>query len=336
MLTTYRLDSDKTVILGTEQSTGITEILFPDVNYAANVHSMTITKKFDGQSKYRWEVMSVTHPSALETVIDLKPRIPSQPEVFLAQTHKRKRSVISALRKGTLVEVDYGFIPSVKKSCGTTRSNKRYPDLKQSGEMHKRRLAIVIKATGNRVQVVPISSKVPPINDRTCFELDFESVEKLVNYNDRDKNSYAICGMIETVSLTRILPPLARPIKAKGRQEPQRSEGYPHRLTPVDLNALDDALSVTMGMSDYRKLKRDYPALYSENESNKDEIEKLQQELDIATVALKAEQQKTQQYKALWNYSETQYMQFNPGVSEGDARAAIQAELVEWMALEDT
>lgn len=99
--------------------------------------------------------------------------------------------------------------------------------------MHKRRLAIVVKATGQRVQIVPISSNEPPVGDRTCFVLDRASLEKLTHYNDENKQSFAICSMIETISLTRIFPPLAKPIRDQGRQAAQRSDGYPHKLSKL-------------------------------------------------------------------------------------------------------
>ncbi|WP_127924225.1 MULTISPECIES: hypothetical protein [unclassified Pseudoalteromonas] len=183
MRITYFLDGTTTQ-LGSEGSEGITEVLYPDSNY--NSHEITITKMFEGYPHHRWQVITVDHPSESEISISLKPRITKATEVYLSQTHKHKKSVISNLQKGTLVEIDYGYIPSIKKSSGVLRSNKRYPDARQNGEMHKRRLAVVVNASGKRIQVVPISSNEPPIGDRSCFSLDKGSIEKLVHYNSKD------------------------------------------------------------------------------------------------------------------------------------------------------
>ncbi|HHG3339669.1 type II toxin-antitoxin system PemK/MazF family toxin [Vibrio parahaemolyticus] len=333
MRTTYCLHGT-TNELGREDCQGITEVLFPDINYEKNSHVITITKMFAGQPHYRWQVKSVDHPTADEIVIGLEPRIPSEPEVYLSQTHKVKRSVISQLRKGTLVEVDYGYIPSVKKHSGDTKSNKRYPDSRQSGEMHKRRLAIVVKASGSRVQIVPVSSNEPPAGDRACFELDRSSLEKLKHYNDKNKQSFAICSMIETVSLTRILPPLAKPIKKGGRQAAQRSDGYPHKLSKIDMQALDGALSVTVGIGDYQAIKDKNTELYLSNSSLKKSELALQERLDVIEAQLTEAQKNLRDHDALWNMIDVQYRQLYPTKSAEEISTMIREELEEWLMIE--
>ncbi|ENO2186942.1 type II toxin-antitoxin system PemK/MazF family toxin [Vibrio sp. 2art] len=334
MRTTYYLYGT-TDELGREECQGITEVLFPDINYEKNSHVMTITKMFVGQPHCRWQVKSVEHPKDDEINVYLEPRIPSEPEVFLSQTHKVKRSVISQLRKGTLVEVDYGYIPSVKKSSGDTKSNKRYPDSRQSGEMHKRRLAIVVKASGNRVQIVPVSSSIPPAGDRACFELDRASLEKLIHYNDENKQSFAICSMIETISLTRILPPLAKPIKKVGRQAAQRSDGYPHKLSKIDLKALDKALSVIVGISDYQEIKEKNSELYLSNSALKKSEAALQVKCEAFEAEIVKAQESLRDRDALWNMVEVHFRQLNPTKSEKEISAMIRSELEEWIMIAD-
>ncbi|MCR9577317.1 hypothetical protein NB501_17860 [Vibrio alginolyticus] len=335
MRTTYLLHSTKGE-LGREESQGITEVLFPDRNYEKNRHTFTITKMFDGQAHFRWEVVSVEHPAIDEIVIGLLPRISPEPEVYLSQTYKVKRNVISQLRKGTLVEVDYGYIPSVKKNCGYTSSNKRYPDSRQSGEMHKRRLAIVVKATGQRVQIVPISSNEPPVGDRTCFALDRASLEKLTHYNDENKQSFAICSMIETISLTRIFPPLAKPIRDQGRQAAQRSDGYPHKLSKIDMLALEKSLSTTVGMGDYRELKEKNSELYLSNSELRKSTEILQKKFDEMNEQLVEAQSKLRDFDALWNTLEVLYRQMNPTKSVDEVCEMIKVEMAEWNMIEDS
>tara|TARA_R110000765_G_scaffold425778_1_gene539570 strand:+ start:5112 stop:6122 length:1011 start_codon:yes stop_codon:yes gene_type:complete len=332
MLTIYLLHGT-TDELGREQSQGISEILFPDVNYVQNKHAITITKMFAGQQCHRWEVKSVDHPKANEIIIGLVPRIPRQPEIYLSQTHKVKRSVISLLRKGTLVEVDYGYIPSVKKCSGDTKSNKRYPDVRQLGEMHKRRLAIVVKASGARVQIVPISSSEPPIGDRACFEMARSSLEKLTHYNDKSKRSFAVCSMIETVALTRILPPLAKPVRKGGRQEPQRSDGYPHKLSNIDVQALDKALSVTVGIGDYNEIKVKNTELYLSNNTLNRSLVSLQEELDANKASLTEAQTKVSTHDALWNMIDVHYRQLHSTKSPKEVSDIINEELKMWIEI---
>ncbi|WP_166426202.1 hypothetical protein [Paraglaciecola sp. 20A4] len=332
MLTIYFLHGT-TDELGREQSQGISEVLFPDVNYVQNKHAITITKMFVGQQCHRWEVKSVDHPAVNEVKIGLIRRIPSQPEIYLSQTHKVKRNVISLLRKGTLVEVDYGYIPSVKKCSGDTKSNKRYPDVRQSGEMHKRRLAIVVKASGTRVQVVPISSNEPPIGDRACFEMARSSLEKLMHYNDQKKRSFAVCSMIETVALTRILPPLAKPVREAGRQAPQRSDGYPHKVSNIDIQALDKALSVTVGIGDYKEIKLKNTELYLSNSALKKRLVSLQEQLDANKASLDVAQTKVSTHDALWNMLEDHYRQLHSTKSHEEVSDIIKDELKVWIEI---
>lgn len=320
MTIAYRLGRDGT-ILGTENSTGITEVLFPDVNYFSN--PITITKMFEGHATHRWLVVAVSHPSVTEIIVDLSPRVPQEVEIYLAKTYQNKHSIISSLQKGIFVEVDYGHTHSVKKSCGATKSNKRYPDLKQIGEMHKRRLAIVVKASPNGIQIVPITSKRPSNSgDKSIFIVDPASTKNLVHYNSTSKTSYALCNMMETVSLNRILPPLAYPTKQGGRRAPERSTGYPHKLIATDKRLLDAALSTSMGFQDYLDLKTKYSTLYKENEQLSEQIKRL--ETDLTT-----ENKKTAQMEALWTLIEDHYRNLYANKTIVEIRSLIAQEIAE-------
>lgn len=319
MQTTYRLASNTSTILGVEESHGITEVLFPDINYFG--HTITITKMFSGYAGHRWKVVSVSHPSVTDIFVDLELRGINNDEIYLSQTYNQRNSVISNLHKGTLVEVDYGYIYSIKKQSGDTRSCKRYPDQKQSGEMHKRRLAIVIKASPSGIQIVPITSKIPSnAGDKSIFEVSSQSTQQLIHYNDTTKRSFALCGMIETVSLNRIFAPLAFPVVQKSRKGPERSTGYPNKLTKADKKCLDDALSSSIGFQDYPELKKKYPLIYTENEANKSEIIRLNS-------VLQNEKEKIVNYEALMTLVEEHYQQLYSHKSLREIQQMINEEL---------
>jgi uncharacterized protein YifN (PemK superfamily) len=326
----YVLGDGSKTELGRELSTGIAEILFPDVNYKANEHVITISKCFEGHLYYRWKVDAVEHPTINETIVTLSPR-DTLDEEYLSQTQKSKKNVISQLRKGTIVEIDYGFIPSVKKSCGATRSNKRYPDSRQLGEMHKRRLAIVVNASASRIQIVPISSQVPPSGDRSCFELERESLEKLIHYNDLKKRSFAICSMIETVSPRRILPPVAKPIKRSGKQEPHRSTGYPHKLSKVDTKYLDTALSVTVGIGDYLEIKQKNSELYREKADLKIAFNDSQTLLNDAQESSKQYKMEADKADALYDELEVMLTGLHPELDKNGIQGMIQEIIDGWI-----
>lgn len=299
MKTTYMLDDGSGAVLGEESSSGVSEVLYPDANFSD--HAMTITKKFDGQREYRWEVTGVVHTSFTDAIVMLRPRVQTLDEEYLLKTiiSGRARLMSVSVRKGTLVEVEFGYIHSVRKATGEHRSNKRYPDQAKKGEMHKRRLAVVIKANRDRVQVVPITSRVPSSPDPTSFEVSAESLQRLVDYNDPAKHSYVLCGMLQTISPARILPPKSID---HARKHVKRNVSYPSQLTPDDMKKLEVALSSAVGIGDYTQVRKERNTLRLEKQAGllrqqeqEREKEKLEQQLRL----LLAERDKLNIYKEL-------------------------------------
>lgn len=248
---TYLDSTNNRAVLGFEEAFSISELPYPAAERCQ--HVMTITKIFDGQDCHRWKVCSVHHPNPTDIEILLEPRKGAKYEVFLYKTIKNQRfNIQSSLRKGTLIEVDFGFIYSVKKASGLFGTCKRYVDQPSKGEMHKRRLAIVVKASRERVQVVPITSQTPlQADSHTSFALDNATLAPLINYNNPIKNSYAIAGMIQSVSPTRVLPP--RTLDRRGFAE--RDTRYRYRLSTPELQEFERCLANAVGLSDLLHLK---------------------------------------------------------------------------------
>jgi uncharacterized protein YifN (PemK superfamily) len=332
MLITYRLNSDTSIILGSETRSGIDEVDFPDINYFHN-HPITITKKFSSRNGYRWIVRSVQHPSKTEVIIDVEERSSVISEVYLTQTYKNNSSVISNLQKGVLVEVEYGYFSSIKKSCGDIKSIKRYPDFKQQGEMHKRRLAIVVNATNKFVQVVPITSQVPPnTGDKSIFEINPDSLKDLIDYNQIGKRSFALGSMIQTVSLARILPPLS---KAKSRTTivPERSVGYPYRLIGSDKKLLDSALSIAVKLNDYGEIKKKLSEEYLKNKELTDEIESLNNRITEQENAIKLLSDDARRHEAIIIMIEDHYRELHPHKTHEELRAFVENQIQENMGI---
>ncbi|WP_230371600.1 type II toxin-antitoxin system PemK/MazF family toxin [Paludibacterium denitrificans] len=131
----------------------------------------------------------------------------------------QKQILQAFLRPFHLVEVEYGHPMSIGKVTGEVKSNKRYPESFQLGSMPKRRLAIVLKATQRKatglVQVVPISSVQPSGHDQSCVEVT--DMIAPFGFSSYKKQCWAICGMVEHVSATRIFAP---EIDFGGRKHP--------------------------------------------------------------------------------------------------------------------
>lgn len=232
--------------LGSEEHEGITELLYPGAD--ENGHVISITKKFEGQPYYRWKVCGVLHSSPTQLEVVLSPRVEALKEEFLGQSLDDPRfNIAHSLSRGTLVEVDFGYIPSVKKSSGKIDSCKCYVDMPSKGEMHKRRLAVVIKANKSRVQVLPITSKTPSAAEQSSsFQLSSDTLKNLANYNDPAKSSYVIGLMIQTVSPTRILPPQVH-TRGPGSHV-KRDLRYPNKLSAGERQSLEKCLANAVGL----------------------------------------------------------------------------------------
>lgn len=251
-------------VLGKETYQGISEITFPDIDFRN--HPITITKKFSGNNCHRWIVKNIEHTDE-DIVMLLSPRENSSDEEFLRKTYKNHTNILSNLTTGTFVEVDFGYIYSTKKLNGNFGSIKKYPDLVNDGEMHKRRLCIVVKACSDHVQVVPVSSQEQNMSNQSISLISHDSLKDLVEYNKRDRNSYSLAHMIEAVSLNRVLPP-----KSRNKDGVYRNNKYSKRLTKPDFRKFNISLAYGVSLIDYVSMKEQYSKSYEENKSLKNAL----------------------------------------------------------------
>jgi len=251
----------ETTLLGKEVYFGISEAFLPDLY---NQAESFLVKKFSSKANYNWVVKSINqHESDSELFFDilLEANISRVPELYLHQTIKKTNQKVSrVLYLGTLVEVDYGFTQSIIKDK-EIKKTKRYPNVLQKNEMRKRRLAIVVKVlSDHRVQVVPVTSQDPK-GDISTFEISRETLDNLVFYGSSGKNSWALCNMLQTVSITRIIPPVTRKIERQKKTEVKpfvrnvRDESYKLKLTAHDRTNLLNTLLKTYSPDDYLDLK---------------------------------------------------------------------------------
>lgn len=249
-------DNDVLNHLGSETFDGISEALLPRHD---GKHFVFFVKKFSGLPTYRWFVERVESTAAAAGGCSYKvtlSKVFDSPPEYLLQTLKKTGKVINRIvHQGSLVEVDYGFIQAVGRSDGNIRSNKRYSDTRQSGEMHKRRLAIVVNVRRFSIQVVPITSNEPSNTDKTYFELESSTLSKLKFYGSSGKRSWAICGMIETVSPGRVLPPLSYYQKL-GHTQVGRDTQYGISLSKSEEKTLRDSLLHSIGVTNYQQVKQ--------------------------------------------------------------------------------
>lgn len=226
------------VQLGVESHQDIEEVLLPN-NPTAN-DPIFFTKKFQGNTEYRWEVKGVIqHPVAVPRtyIVTLRRRNQVGKKYYLknilaAQAHNAAR----VLHPWAIVEVEFGHSLTIGKENGNIRSGKRYADTIQHLSMPKRRLAIVIQVHLGRnelVQVIPISSKPPHAGDNTMVEV----TTCLTDMEHYQKPSWAVCSMIQTVTASRIMAPMV-----KNTSKPMRDTRFRNLVRGVVRATLKDAI----------------------------------------------------------------------------------------------
>ncbi|MGN6478688.1 hypothetical protein [Luteibacter sp.] len=240
-------ETDGAAVLGAEEMTDVESVSIPG-SFADRVF---VTRCFTGHAVTRWEVLSVVSllplpgtPVIVE--VRLRAHVPYPPEEYLGAVLAKSQGRPSHyLHRGKLVEVDFGHYAS---QVTTTKLRGRAgvdPDRLLPGEMHKRRLGVVVSVGKARVQVVPVTSVLPDATDRTAFELSHATLSKLQFYGGNGKRGFVLCGMVETVSVDRILAPET----ARGRGHAIRN--YRAVITRSELRALDVALTHGTGVCDY-------------------------------------------------------------------------------------
>ncbi len=158
--------------------------------------------------------------------------------------------------------------------------------------MRKRRLAIVVKVlSDHRVQVVPVTSQ-DPRGDVSTFQLSRDTLDDLVFYGNSGKDSWALCNMLQTVSTTRIVPPITKKVERQSKTAIKpyvrhvRNEQYKHKLSAHDRTNLTNALLKTFSSDDYLELK----------ETKRKYLELLR-EMEVERLANLAEREELEKYK---------------------------------------
>ncbi|HDL6874230.1 TPA: type II toxin-antitoxin system PemK/MazF family toxin [Yersinia enterocolitica] len=303
-------------LLGTKWIENIEEVLVP---ISKKSKPFFITMVFTNVLTSRWRVEYVLGIAKDVWGIWLTEKDISD-DMYLSSTLEIRgiKSAAQIVRKGTIVIVEYGHIyQSLNFRQGLLRST-RYPCSNQEGEMHKRRPAIVVSADTWGVKVVPITSVEPEGNtvNQSIFELETDSTKFISEFRPRSR-SFALCDMIQSVSYSRILPPLAQPYNGRSRTF-KRDIAYPRRLSKNDTDALEKGLLTTIGMA---ALKKKNDVLYAQNEKDKHAIANLTQQSEDATMQLSELRKRYAVLKSLYQ-----------GTSGTTSDPAVEDEIDEWIS----
>lgn len=234
-------------LLGQEVHTDIIEVLLPGYD----AHDIFMVKSFMGKDPLKWKVEDVIRVSDAGATpaqfrVVLQAAWDSSETFLFDLIQKGITTLAKALRPGTLVEVDFGFVQQVGCSDGGRIDTSRYIDTRMRGEMHKRRLAIVVAVADGLVQVVPTTSRQQPARDKTAFALSDESLSTLARYGKDGVKSWALCRRLQTVPTQRILPPMSL-YPRRGTVSRSRNNNYSEVLSAPDLLAFREALGHALG-----------------------------------------------------------------------------------------
>lgn len=263
-------NKSQTTSLGVVTLTGVDCFPIPNFKKYQNLY---LRKTFYGQATDHWKVIDFyvsfhcleKHPIF---TFELEAHSASFNEEYLSATLIKLRvSAKTLLKKGTLVEVDFGFIPTFTSLAGEVADQPTQWEVLQLGEMHKRRLAVVMSVGHKNVQVIPVTSKPVEASEKSAFEISNSTLQRLFFYGSSGKSSWALCGVPQTVSFNRVLPPVGSGLNLDKRS---RNTNYGIRLNKFERELMQNSLLHTIGS-----------ALAVEN--MKSDIEMLKKEIEHLT-----------------------------------------------------
>lgn len=224
--------------LGIETYSGLDEAFIPD--YKAHKHDVYIRRIFScSLSTELWKVehMHIAEPNASIFLTEQKA---SKSLGQLALNINKKPATLLPSQKYQLVEVEFGFQQNLMAKVGDRGKNTTYPAALMPGELHKKRPCIAISCSGDRVQVIPISTKGARHNLR-YLQINRGSFSKLARRYTTDSQGqpldcYAIIGLFQTVSVFRVYP-------MRSKDGSFSNDYNNHTLVPSDLTELKDKLA---------------------------------------------------------------------------------------------
>ncbi|WP_286071317.1 type II toxin-antitoxin system PemK/MazF family toxin [Stenotrophomonas sp. 57] len=228
-------------LLGREEHADIHGVAVPRLNGKVTI----CCKSFTGHAATRWQVMSVdshaaTSPALVKVVLQ---RHNASVKNLAETTSKGGVKLATLMHPGKLVEVEYGHIPQVVGSDGSLANNTSFYDMHLKGEMHKRRLAVVLSVGNGTLQVAPVTSKQGAASDPTRVRISPETLASLPFYANSGLNSWALCGMVTSVAFARVLPP-----NHAGPRGQSRDHSYPARVSSAERREIMLGVSHSVGM----------------------------------------------------------------------------------------
>lgn len=230
-ITVNFIDFDSGDSLGSVKRSNILETLIPA--FKTNTHNVFMNKRFSVRpDATKWKIEYIFHNDDI-TNIFIK-AIDGQPLSFAQYSETQSKSDSFYLRPFQIVDVDFGFHSNVNNIHGEIGKNKIYSSTILPGELHKKRPCIILSTDGSVAQVIPLTTSKRTSSDPKRVAISHESFKNLF-FRYREKDSFALIHMIQTVSANRIFPP-----KEKNGSYSRRYAA--HKLEINDQKAIEEKL----------------------------------------------------------------------------------------------
>jgi uncharacterized protein YifN (PemK superfamily) len=167
------------------------------------------------------------------------------------------------LKPYQIVDVEFGFYSELFDGHNAPQTNNRVGNGLIKGEMHKRRPCIVLREHRGCVQVIPLSTKIKLAHDPLNIEISPESFSSLAA-RYREKPSFALLNMIQTVSTHRVFPP-------RNTRSKYEHKYHQYKITQSDRDLIKTALAEQYNQDITSRIA----VLKTELEKNKQEKTKL-------------------------------------------------------------
>ncbi|WP_042150227.1 MULTISPECIES: hypothetical protein [unclassified Pseudoalteromonas] len=128
---------------------------------------------------------------------------------------------------------------------------------------------------------------------------------------------------------------MAIPIKKGKRQIAQRSDGYPHKLAKVDMQALDKALGVTVKMPDYHDVKTKYSILYRDHKKISEEFDQHKDLFLVQSDKLEKALEEVKQLNPYKKLLQNHYQQLYSSKTPEELQELIDEEIQIMMELDE-
>lgn len=218
--------------LGIVEKTGLKETLLP--KYRSDKHNVFINKHFlDKPDKLLWQILNVDlKDREADILIRAEVRTPSS---YGENAKKQNKRSTHFIKEYSIVDVDFGHFSTLSDFETEGPSNSKFAGSLMKGELHKKRPCVVLDIDNQWgvAQVIPLTTNSESSTNPNCVKISSSSFENL-SFRYREKTSFAMLGMLQTVSSFRIYPP---ELKSK------RYENRAVRLTSSDKEILQNALS---------------------------------------------------------------------------------------------